>query len=76
MSAEIPPIPQGSSWTVWGERINQYLQRVRDKLSFRTTDSRANANGVLIWDNGNKYPVVSIDGEWVPLQTEWKDLCT
>lgn len=67
--SEIPPPPTGSMWNQWGERLNEYLARVRDKLNFRDSDSRAAQNGLLLWDNGNEYPVVSINGEWVPLQT-------
>ena len=67
--SEIPPPPLGSAWNQWGERLNEYLQRVRDKLSFKSADSRATQNGLLIWDNSGEYPVVSINGEWVPLQT-------
>jgi len=67
LSAEIPPIPQGSMWQVWGERLNQYLQRVRDKLNFKDSDSRATQDGVLLWDPSIDHPVVSIDGEWIPL---------
>ena len=68
MSAEIPPPPVGTLAT-WGERLNSYLIRVKDKLSFKGADSRATQNGVLLWDNSGEYPVVSINGEWVPLQT-------
>ena len=67
MSAEIPPIPQGSMWQVWGERLNQYLQRVRDKLTFKNNDSRATQDGALLWDPAIDHPVVSLDGEWIPL---------
>jgi hypothetical protein len=67
LSAEIPPIPQGSMWQVWGERLNQYLQRVRDKLTFKDTDSRATQDGALLWDPAIDHPVVSLDGEWIPL---------
>lgn len=66
--SEIPPQPFGTMQQ-WGERLNSYLMRVRDKLNFRTSDSRAVQNGVLLWDNSGEYPVVSINGEWVPLQT-------
>ena len=67
MSAEIPPIPQGPMWQVWGERLNQYLQRVRDKLNFKDEYSRATQDGILLWDPSSDHPVVSHDGEWIPL---------
>ena len=64
MSAEIPPVPQGSAWNIWGERLNQYLQRVRDKLNFKDADSRATQDGILLWDPVTQQVVVSHDGEW------------
>ena len=64
MSAEIPPVPQGSAWNIWGERLNQYLQRVRDKLTFKDSDSRATQDGILLWDSVTQQVVVSHDGEW------------
>lgn len=64
MSAEIPPVPQGSAWNIWGERLNQYLQRVRDKLNFKDADSRAAQDGILLWDPATQQVVVSHDGEW------------
>lgn len=67
MSGEIPPPPLGSAWNQWGERLNEYLARIRDKLSFKNADSRATQDGVLMWDSSIDHPVVSLDGEWVPL---------
>ena len=64
--SEIPPQPFGTMQQ-WGERLNAYLQRVRDKLNFKTTDSRATQDGVLLWDPSIDHPVVSLDGEWIPL---------
>jgi len=64
LSAEIPPVPQGSAWNIWGERLNQYLQRVRDKLNFKDADSRATQDGILLWDPVTQQVVVSHDGEW------------
>jgi hypothetical protein len=65
--SELPPPPHGNLWTDWGERLNEYLGRIRDKLTFKTSDSRATQDGVLLWDAAIDHPVVSIDGEWVPL---------
>ena len=68
MSAEIPPIPQGSMWQIWGERLNQYLQRVRDKLNFKDADSRATQDGILLWDASEDQVVVSTDGAFKALR--------
>jgi hypothetical protein len=65
--SELPPPPHGNLWTDWGERLNEYLGRIRDKLTFKGSDSRATQDGVLLWDPAIDHPVVSIDGEWVPL---------
>jgi len=54
-------------WQVWGERLNQYLQRVRDKLNFKDADSRATQDGVLLFDPVTKQPVYSLEGEWIGL---------
>lgn len=63
MSAELPPPPVGTLAT-WGERLNSYLVRVKDKLSFKTGDARAIQDGVLLWDVATQQVVVSHDGEW------------
>ena len=66
--SEKPPQPFGT-FQQWGERLNAYLQRVRDKLNWKEPLSRATENGMLLWDNGNEYPVVSLNDEWIPLHT-------
>ena len=35
-----------------------------DQLGARDASAAASENGVLLWDRENKYPVVSLDGEW------------
>jgi hypothetical protein len=61
--SEIPPPPLGT-FQQWGEKLNSYLQRVRDKLGFKDTDSRATQDGILLWDPVTQQVVVSHDGEW------------
>ena len=61
--SETPPPPFGTMQE-WGERLNQYLTRVRDKLNFKNTDSRAVSDGILLWDPADQQVVVSHDGEW------------
>ena len=65
--SEIPPQPFGTMQQ-WGERLNAYLQRVRDKLNFKTTDSRATQDGVLLWDPTEEHVVVSTDGAFKTLR--------
>jgi hypothetical protein len=65
--SESPPPPHGTLWNQWGERLNDHLRRVQDKLSFKTADSRATQDGILMWDAITEQVVVSHDGEWVGL---------
>jgi hypothetical protein len=65
--SEIPPPPFGT-FQQWGERLNGYLQRVRDKLSFKNADSRASDDGLLLWDPSEDQVVVSTSGEWKVLR--------
>ena len=67
MSAEVPPVPQGSAWNIWGERLNQYLQRVRDKLNFKDANSRATQDGIMLYDPVTEQAVYSHGGEWIGL---------
>jgi hypothetical protein len=67
MAQEIPPPPHGASWSAWGERLNSFLLRTRDRLRSLTTNDSAAEDGVLMWDRSIEHPVVSLDGEWVPL---------
>ena len=48
----------------WGESLRRYLARTRSQLEALTSGSPASENGTILWDRENKYPVVSLDGEW------------
>jgi hypothetical protein len=61
--SERPPAPFGT-FQQWGENLNEYLTRVRDKLNFKNADSRASQDGILLWDPVDQQVVVSHDGEW------------
>jgi hypothetical protein len=63
---EFPPPPFGTL-KQWGERLNSFLISTKDLLTFKTDDATAYRNGVMLWDDTNNYPVVSIDGVWTPL---------
>jgi hypothetical protein len=67
MAQEIPPPPHGASWSAWGERLNAFLLRTRDRLRSLTVNDSAADDGILMWDRSIDHPVVSLDGEWVPL---------
>ena len=62
-----PPAPLGTDWKAWGERLNSFLATTRDKLRSLTSGESASDDGILMWDRSDKNPVVSIDGEWIPL---------
>ena len=66
MSGELPPRFRGNMEN-WGRQVSNYLARVRDALSFRTSDSRATQNGLILWDEDLETPVVSFNGEWYPI---------
>jgi hypothetical protein len=61
------PKPFGENFTVWGNRLAQYLDSVRDKLTYRRGELKAPEDGILLWDNETKEPVISIDGVYKPL---------
>lgn len=69
MASPILP-PLGPDWKQWGRQLTQYLQRNLSKLGFKTADDNPSENGVILWDNVNKYPVVSKDGEFVQIVLE------
>lgn len=60
----LPPPPHGPQWSQWGERLNAYLVRTKDRLRQLTTGETAAEDGILMWDRSGGYPVVSKDGEW------------
>lgn len=63
----LPPPPHGANWSDWGERLNTWLTRTKDRLRQLTTGETASEDGILMWDRSIGHPVVSYDGEWVPL---------
>jgi hypothetical protein len=61
--AQNPPPPLGPDWKPWGERLIDYLKRVRSKLPFFETGDSATEDGVMLWDTTG-YPVISKGGEY------------
>lgn len=58
----LAPPPFGPEWKAWGERLVDHLNRIRSKLVFKQAGDSANEDGIILYDNANKYPVVSVDG--------------
>ena len=63
----LPPPPHGNNWSDWGERLNAWLYQTKDRLRQLTSGESAAEDGILMWDREIEHPVVSLDGEWVPL---------
>jgi hypothetical protein len=61
------PKPFGQNWIVWGNRLTQYLDTIRSSLVWRRGETKAPEDGILLWDNDAKEPVVSVSGEYIPL---------
>ena len=60
----LAPPPLGPEWKNWGERLVEYLNRVRSKLVFKQSGDSATEDGIILYDNVNQYPVVSVGGEY------------
>ena len=58
-----PPAPLGPDWKPWGERLVNYMTRVRSQLVTYIAGDKATDDGVLVWDRTG-YPVVSKGGEF------------
>lgn len=67
-SPYVPPPPQGPQWNQWGERLNSWLVRTKDRLRHLTGGEAASDDGVLMWDRAESQVVVSKDGEFVALR--------
>jgi len=63
-SPYLPPPPHGPQWNQWGERLNAWLVRTKDRLRYLTANDTASDNGILMYDEVDGYPVVSKNGEW------------
>ena len=60
----LAPPPFGPEWKNWGERLVDHLNRIRSRLVFKQAGDSANEDGIILYDNTNKYPVISVDGEY------------
>lgn len=64
---ERPPQPLGNDWKTWARRLEPYLTQMKTRLGWKRGDERPADNGILLWDEINKEPVISIDGVFKPL---------
>ncbi len=51
--------PLGPDWKAWARQFTAAIQRQAAKLYTKTSDDNPSENGVILWDEQNKYPVVS-----------------
>lgn len=58
----VPPI--GQDLRAWGEDLRRFLAKTWDSLSFKASDATPTADGIILWDATNGYPVVSKNNEW------------
>ena len=70
MSVATPPPPLGSSWRIWGERVNKFLTSTRNTLQHKDADSKATENGILMWDEAQGTVVVSKNNAWVKIELD------
>jgi hypothetical protein len=64
----LPPITENLN--AWGRELTTYLQRQLPRLYFKTSTDSPAENGIILWDETNKYPVVSKDGAFVQIVLE------
>jgi hypothetical protein len=64
----LPPITENLK--AWGRELTTYLQRQLPRLYFKTSTDSPAENGIILWDETNKYPVVSKDGAFVQIVLE------
>jgi hypothetical protein len=62
-----PPRLINLNWIQWAQRTYIWLASTRSSLRHIGTGESAADDGVLLWDNTG-YPVVSINGVYVPIQ--------
>lgn len=60
------PPPVGPNLQNWARATRAYLQRWLPRLQWKTADSNPSENGIILWDEENKNPIVSVDGVWEP----------
>lgn len=63
MAAPVLP-PIGDDIKAWGQNLTLYLQRQLPKLYFKTSTDNPSDDGVILYDEQNKYPVISRDNEF------------
>ena len=63
-----PPKLINLNWLQWAQRTYMWLASTRSALRQKVSGESASEDGVVLWDRAG-YPVVSIDGAYVPILT-------
>lgn len=61
------PPPVGPNLHQWAQSTRTWLQRWASNLRWRTARDTPSENGIIMWDEGTKQAVISIDGAWYPI---------
>lgn len=64
MTPKLFGVEVSRSVQAWANRLAKYLDEVRSVLQFKTADSKATQDGVILYDPINQYPVVTVNGEF------------
>jgi len=60
-----PPKLINANWQQWAQRTATWLSRTRSALRHKGSGESAAEDGVLLWNQVGKYPVISIDGAFI-----------
>jgi hypothetical protein len=66
---DAPPKLLNGNWPQWAQRTSVWLARTRGALRHKGTGESAAEDGLLLWEPVNKYPVFSVDGNYIALLT-------
>lgn len=64
---DVPPKLLNDNWPQWAQRTSLWLAKTRSALRHKVTGESAAEDGVLLWDQIESQPVVSLNGEYVPI---------
>ena len=63
-----PPRLINLNWLQWAQRTSVWLATTRSALRHRGASESAAEDGVLLWNQTGEYPVVSVNGAYIPVQ--------
>ena len=63
-----PPKLINLNWLQWAQRTSVWLATTRSALRHRGASESAAEDGVLLWNQTGEYPVVSVNGAYIPVQ--------